>query len=115
MGVPGTGGDTWFSTGENSERTVTAFESPTVNTSTVLHLGSLDSAVLFTLPVLALLHCFVSELSFDAGGTRSVPLRIFLSHCSIWGRGSRVGRRAFGAGLQPGSLLPRDFSHASYS
>ena len=29
VGVPGTGGNTWFSTGENSERTVTAFESPT--------------------------------------------------------------------------------------
>lgn len=52
-------------------------------------------------------YCVVSEFSFDAGGTRSVPLQILLSHRSIWGQeAGSEGGGPFGGALQLGAFFP---------
>jgi hypothetical protein len=56
--------------------------------------------------MLVLLYCFVSEFSFIAGGTRSVPLQILLSHCSIWGQGAGWGGGPLEGLCSQGAFFP---------
>lgn len=99
------GGNRWFSTRENSEHAVIAFETPHFRSQ---HYPSFRKPGL-TSPLLTSQcssYCVVSEFSFDAGGTRSVPLQILLSHHSICGQEAEWGGSPLEGLCSQGAFFP---------
>lgn len=91
------------------------FQNPHFKYQHILHLGSLDSPALFSSPNARLTVLFCLRVFLYCWWYKISAPPDTLKSLQYLGSGSRVGRRAFGGALQPGSLLPRDFSHASYS